>query len=135
MTQFEEWPKLLRPIARNATADGENTEPLLAQQGGREVLQVKERVKANFVPSGGFPQAVVEGDIEAQLRVRERRHKYGYALLESRLQNATLILGRLRQICANGVIELVGAEDIVVIPALEHFRHYFLNVVEVLFRL
>src|SRR5438309_8756478 len=65
VTQFEEWPKLLRPIAPDATADGENTEPLLAQQGGREVLQIKERVKANFVPSGGFPQAVVEGDIEA----------------------------------------------------------------------
>ena len=41
----------------------------------------------------------------------------------------------LRQVRADGVVQLVGAHHLVVVPGLEHRRHDFFDVIEVLFRL
>src|ERR1019366_2350837 len=43
--QFDERPELLRPVARNASANGEDSQPLLAEQGCGEVLQVFEGIE------------------------------------------------------------------------------------------
>ena len=52
MPQLTERPKLLSPVAGNTAANGKNSEPGLPQQRGRKMLQVFERIEAQFVPSG-----------------------------------------------------------------------------------
>ena len=48
MAQFDEWPKLLRPIARNSSADGEDPQALLAEQSCGEIFEIFEGIKTEF---------------------------------------------------------------------------------------
>ena len=63
MPQFAERPKLLRPVARNASADRKDAKSSLSQQRGREMLQILERIKPQLVSSGRFAQTIVQRDI------------------------------------------------------------------------
>src|SRR5437867_1204706 len=109
MPQFDEWSKLLRPIARDSATDCENAKSLLPQQGGSKMLQIFKRVEADLVATRAFAHAVVQGNVQSQLGVRESRHKYWHAFLICRFQNPALFLRTLRQELANGVVQLVGA--------------------------
>src|SRR5579863_8693323 len=86
--QFNEWSKLLRPIARDAAADGENSQFFLPQQSRREMLQILKRIEADLVPTRRLPQPVVQRRVEPEFRIAERRHEYRHALLIGRLQNS-----------------------------------------------
>src|SRR5450631_1256712 len=48
--EFDERPKLLRPVARDAAADRENSQFLLPEQGRGKVLEVLEGVESDLVP-------------------------------------------------------------------------------------
>ena len=46
VAQFDERAELLRPVTGDASADGEDSQPLLTQQGCGEMLQVFEGIEA-----------------------------------------------------------------------------------------
>ena len=69
---------LLGPVAGHAAADGEDAQTLAFSDPLREVLQVEEGVEAQGLPPGLAPQPVVDGEVEAQLRVREGGHVDGH---------------------------------------------------------
>ena len=43
--------------------------------------------------------------------------------------------GGLGQVLANHMVQFVGADHVVVVPAFQNLRHHFFHVVEILFRL
>ena len=99
------------------------------------MLQIFEWIEADFVPSRGLAQPVVERGIEPKFRIAECRDKHRDSLFIGRLQNSPLPLGILRQVRSDGVVQFVGAHHFVVVPRFQHGRHNFFDVIEVLFRL
>src|SRR5450631_1607071 len=53
--EFDERPKLLRPVARHPAANGENPKFLLPQKRRGEVLQILEGVEPDLVPPRRLP--------------------------------------------------------------------------------
>src|ERR1700675_1592937 len=90
VAQFDERPKLLRPIAWNPSADRENSQPLLFQQGSRKVLQIFKGLEAE--PRLSFFVAFTVGQrvVEAEFGIRERGNKYRNIFFVGRLQDAAL---------------------------------------------
>ena len=64
VAQFDEGSKLLRPIAGDSTADGEDTQLFLTQKRSGEVLEVFERIETNLVSPGRFAEAIVQRGVE-----------------------------------------------------------------------
>ncbi len=99
------------------------------------MLQIFEGIEADLVPSRGLAQPVVKRRIEAKLRIAECRDKHRHTLFIGRLQNSPLSLRMLRQVRSDGVVQFVRAHHFVVVPSLQHCRHNFFDVIQVLFRL
>src|SRR5260370_7418259 len=71
--QFDERAKLLRPVPRHAAPDGEDSQPLLPQQGGCEVFEIFERIEAHSVPAGRFAQSFLECCIQPEFTLSQSR--------------------------------------------------------------
>ncbi len=99
MAQFDEWPKLLRPVAWHAAADGKNSQPGLPQQRGGKMLQVLKGIKTQLVPASRFAQTIVQRDVQAEIGIGESRHEYRHTFLVSRLQDPALVFSMLVRYC------------------------------------
>src|SRR5208337_2397878 len=109
--------KLLRPVARNAAADGEDSEALLTEQGCGKALQVFERIEAESRLPLLVAFTVGQREIQPQLGIGERGNKYRDIFLVGRLQNAALSFGVLRQMRPNRAVQLIRAHRFVRVPA------------------
>src|ERR1700691_1754287 len=107
VAQFDERSKLLRPVARNASADGENSQAFLAKKGCGKVFQVFERIEAEAGLSFFVALAVGQGVIETELRIGKRWNKYRNIFFICRLQNAALPFRVLGEVRPDGAIQLV----------------------------
>ena len=94
VSQLNERTKLLRPVTRHAPADGQDTQPLLSQQSGCEMLQVEKRIEANLMASGRLPQPVIQSHVQPELRIRKSGDEHRNSLIKRRLQDATLVFCR-----------------------------------------
>src|SRR5260370_32690838 len=74
--------KLLRPVAWNAAADGEDANTLLLEQGVGEVVKVKERIEIEQRLAFAGSHTIVERDIEAELRISKCRNKNRHAFFK-----------------------------------------------------
>src|SRR5208282_5449156 len=101
VAQFDERTELLRPVTRNASAYGEDSEALLTEQSGGKVLQVFEGIEAEARLPLLIALAVGQGIIEAQFRIGERGHKYWNIFSIGGLENAAFLLP-LRQMRSDG---------------------------------
>src|SRR5579864_5024774 len=88
MPQLDEWSKLLGPIARHAPADRKYSQPLLRQHGGCEMFQILKRVEPELWFALLRSHAVGQRKVQAEFRIRERRHEHRNVLLVSRFQDA-----------------------------------------------
>ena len=88
---------LLRPVPRHAATDREDAEPRSARDELRVVLQIEERIEAHRRPPAPAARAVEEREVEADLRVGERRHVDRHATAPGGAQHAAhrLALPRL----------------------------------------
>src|SRR5579872_2076484 len=101
MAQFDERAELLRPVARNTSADGENPQAFLAQQSRSEMFEIFKRIETNFVPAGAFAHTIIQRDVQPEFRIREGGHKNRNAFFVRGFQDPTLIFGTLRQMSAD----------------------------------
>src|SRR5208282_6469588 len=76
MAQFDERTELLRPVARNASANRENAQPLLTEQRGGKIFEVFEGIEAEPRLAFFVTFAIGQRIIEAKFGIRERGHKY-----------------------------------------------------------
>ena len=91
MTQLDERPKLLRPVARHAAADGEDAQPLLLQQVLGKVLKIEERIEIDQLAAFLLRACDCAAPRRVRFRIAERRHEDRHILLEGRLQDAALL--------------------------------------------
>src|SRR5215831_13823609 len=73
--QFGVYAELLRPVARNATADSENSHALCSQHGGGKLFEVFKRVEAQQRAAIALAREFIQSKVDSQLRVAERRNK------------------------------------------------------------
>ncbi len=99
------------------------------------MFQILKRVVPDLVSPCRFAQAIIERGVEPHLRIAECRNKHRHPFLIGRLQNSTLPLGVLGEICPDGVVQLVGTHDFIVVPGFENRRHHLFDIIEVLLRL
>src|SRR5437764_1064539 len=108
-------PKLLRPVSRHASANGKDPQPSLLQQRLRKMVQIEEWVEIDLRFSLTRSHAVVQRNIQSQLRIGKRGHKYGHALLERRFQY-TPTLHVLLQIAPNLLVQPPRAHGLFWVP-------------------
>ena len=82
-----------------------------------------------------FAHRDCERVVQAEFGVGERRHKYRNTFLVGRLQNPALAFRMFRQDMRRWRGSACRSTSFRLDPSLQHFRHHFFHVIQVLFRL
>src|SRR5450755_2295664 len=88
MPQVEVRPKLLRPVTRHAPANRKYPESILLKQRLGVVLQIFKRVVAKRRNIVFPPRAIMQREVESDLRIAERRYEHRHAFFVRRLENS-----------------------------------------------
>ena len=80
--------ELLRPIARNPAAHGENSHALGREHGFGEIFEVVEGVEAQLRTSFLAALALMQRKIDADFGIGERRNENGNILFRGGFQDA-----------------------------------------------
>src|SRR5882672_644621 len=126
--------ELLRPVARHAAAHRENPHPFRRQHRIREFLEVLKGIEPQQRSLVSLPGDLVQREVDAQLRIAERRDEYRNIVLVRGLQNSPP-RHRLVKILADAPVNFPAANDVLGIPLIENFVHDLFDVVEIDFRL
>src|SRR5882672_12709704 len=132
MAQLDERSELLRPVARNAAANRENSQTFLLEQRWRKIFQILKRIETKTRLALFVTLAIGKRVIQTKFGVGERRHEYWNVLLNRGLQNSALPFRGFGKVRADRPVELVGAHHFAGIPTREYRLHHALHVVEVL---
>ncbi len=126
--------ELLRPIARDAAADGEDTHFLGGHHGVSEGFKVLKRIESKGGTLVFLARVVVQGEIETQLGIGEGGDENGDLMFVSRTKDAAT-LGGLIEKFADAVMEFVTANSLRRIPLFEDAVDDLFDVIEIGFGL
>jgi hypothetical protein len=126
--------ELLGPVARNTTADGEDTHYLCGHHGVRESFEVFEGIEAEnrtlFFPAG----VLIESEVEAEFGIGESGNKHRDVVVESGLEDAAA-LGVFCEEFADAPVKFPTADDFAGIPFVEDAVDDLFDVIEIGFGL
>src|ERR1700694_4254962 len=100
MAQLDVWAELLGPVARDAAADGEDSEAGVQEIFFSKMVEVEEGIEADEFASLLGALAIVQGNVKSHLGVGEGRDVNRGALFIGRAQDAAAF-GLLGEVLAN----------------------------------
>jgi hypothetical protein len=126
--------KLLRPVARNATADGENAHFFGGHHGAGELLEIFKGIEAKTRTLFLFARILIEGEIQAEFGIRESRDEDGHFVFASGFENAAAF-GVFAEKFADTLVELPAADNFIRLPLVEDTVDDLFDVIEIGFGL
>ncbi len=125
--------ELLRPVARDAAADGKDAHFFGGQHGVGEFFEILEGIEAEDGAAIGLAAVFVEGEVEAQFGIRESGNEDGNIAFVGGAKN-TAAVGVLVEKFADAMVKFPTADDFFGVPFFEDGVDDFLDVIEIGFR-
>jgi len=126
--------ELLGPVARDASADGEDTHFFGGEHGVGEFFKILEGIETEERATIALASVFVQSEVEAQFGIGKGGNEDGDVTLEGGAENATTV-GVFVEIFADFAMQLPTADDFFGVPFFENGVDDFLDVIEIAFGL
>jgi hypothetical protein len=120
--------ELLRPVARDAAPDGEDTHFFGSHHGGGESFKILKGIEAEERALVAFAGVLVEGEIEAEFGIGEGGHEDGDVVLVGGFENAATF-GVCFEEFADAFVQFPTANNFARIPLLQDAVDDFFDVI------